>query len=248
MKTTTYLKIMLLTLFIMAQGEVFAVTYPAYICGNTTTATLRATATTTAGEVFKWEKVTDNGATVTTVKTSLTYTDKDYVTPSAATLGVGEHTYRVTVISANSCPSDASSEYKIYVLPSSTVTLASPTVAEWCENVSTTSDVVATAGPDGGNTLPQDVGYNFTWAVTKGGTPVTSAGTAVDGASPFTASTFTVNTNVTGTYSLVASTTYKIPSGSVLISGGTTGCSFISESESVIVRPQPGQPSISIVP
>jgi len=245
-KTTTYLKISLLLLFMAFRGKAFAETYPAYLCGDATTVTLRATAATTTGDYLLWEKMT--GSTPATVKTSSVYTDKDYVTPNAATLGVGEHVYRVTVISSNGCPSDASTLYKIYVLPSTTVSLNSYTAVDYCTNASPapSAEIIATSTPAA--SLPEGVTYTYTWSATKDGTALSNAaniGDITTSANTLT-STFTMNTTVVGVYVLSTNVRYAVTSG-VLKSSDNAGCIQTTPTKQVTVSPKPDKPEISIV-
>ena len=251
MKTTIYLKITLFSLFALIQQNAFAVIYDAYVCGQSTTVTLTTNVTLNneTTDVIKWFQVV--GGVATPVKTG-SHTDRSFTTPTAVTLGEGAHIYRAQVLSANpqACEGEVSDNYDIYVLPFTlTVTLSQDANTSWCQTSTTnnTSAITATAAPTGNTfALPEDVGYSFTWDVTKGGTAVTP-GSSVDGTTPFTTSVYTVTTTTPGLYSAKASVSYKVPAGTTLLSGGNASCTVTSSAKTVEVIATPNKPTISIM-
>ncbi len=236
MKTTTYLKIVVL-IALFLQGKAFAQTYPVYLCG-TATVTLKPTSVTiNTGDQIVWVETT-SGSDVT-VQTGTT---QNYTTPT--NLSLGEHSYKVYLVSAspNSCPGDASTVYKIYKLPTSTLSLATPSLPRYCENAGLNSTMVATSAPT--VTLPTGVSYNYTWTATKDGSSIASSSVGSNATSGLT-NTFTVNTTTPGTYVLGVAANYAVPSGSTLKSSDSAGCSVTeSTTNQVVVAPKPGQPTI----
>lgn len=243
MTSKTYLRILIIALFII-QGKAFAEIYPVYLCGPTASVTLVPNAVINTGDLVVWVKTT--GGTTTEVQKG---TGHNYVTP--VNLPVGEHSYQVHIISAApaGCAGDPSVEYKIYQLPTTTIALALPTVANYCSVVTpaASSDIVATSTPS--ITLPQDVTYSYTWAATKGGTVVADAnsiGTVTTSTNTLT-NTFTLNTTDVGVYALTASSKYVVPAGSTLKSSDSQGCVNTSSSQTVTVSPQPAKPTITFL-
>jgi hypothetical protein len=237
MKTTTYLRILFLGGFFI-QGSAFAQTYPVYLCG-TATVTLKPTNVTITGEQIVWVETT-TGSDVP-VQSGTT---QNYTTPT--NLSVGEHSYKVYLVSAapNSCPGDASTVYKIYKLPTSTLTLAGASLPRYCENSGSNSTMVATSAPAAGQSLPTGVGYAYTWTATKDGASIASSSVGSNATSAFT-NTFTVNTTTTGTYVLSVAANYTVPTGSTLKSSDSAGCSVTATGTNTItVAPKPGQPTI----
>ncbi len=236
MKTKPYLKILLFAaLFI--QGNAFAQTYPVYLCGNATVILKPTLVTINTGEQIVWVETT-SGSDVQ-VQSGTT---QNYTTPTNLT--VGEHSYKVYIISAapNSCPGDASAIYKIYKLPTSTLTLATASLPRYCENAGLNSTMVATSAP--ASSLPTGVSYNYTWTATKDGASIASSSVGSNATSGLT-NTFTVNTTTPGSYALTVAANYEVPSGSTLKSSDNAGCSEpASATNTVVVAPKPGQPTI----
>lgn len=240
MKTTTYIKTLLIALVCLGSKSM-AQTYPVYIAGSNTVITLKPTnVTINAGDQVVWVETT--GGSNNQVQSGTT---QNYTTP--ANLSIGEHSYRVHIISAApaSCTGDPSVEYKVFKLPATTVALSAPTNALYCENASTpSSQIVATPS----TTLPSGVTatYAYTWTATKGGTStaVNSVGSSSNAANTLS-STFTVSTVSVGTYKLQAQATpsFTVPVGSVLKGAGEAAT---SGEETVKVEPKPGQPTIEV--
>lgn len=243
MTSKTYLKILIIALFI-TQGKAFAQTYPVYLCGTSASVTLVPNAVINTGDRIVWVETT--GGVNTEVQNS---TSPNFVTPAG--LSVGEHSYQVHIISAApaGCAGDPSDEYKIYQLPSTTITLAAPTLANYCSVITpaASSAIVATSTP--GQTLPQDVTYAYTWTATKGGTAVADVTTigSVSTSSNTLTNTFTLNTTSVGVYALTASSKYVVPTGSTLKSSDGQGCVNTTTPETVTVSPQPAKPTITFL-
>nr|WP_068891656.1 hypothetical protein [Pedobacter panaciterrae] len=238
---STILKLIVI-LALMLPITAFAKSYPLYICGATTTATLQPAITGVAPtDQVIWVDVT--GGTNTTLKTG-SGTDMNYTI--AAGLAAGEYTYRVHSVSAspNSCTGDYT-EFQFYVLPPITVTLSNPTNENYCEassGTNTSSSITATT-----NTLDAsltDVDFAYLWTGTKGGSTidVSTIGTGE------TTKTYTLNTTATGSYVFNAAAHYTVASGVLKSTTGNTGCSVTSASSlPVTVTPKPAQPTITIL-
>jgi len=233
-RTTTFLSTLILLLFL--QSNIFAQTYPVYLCGSTTTVTLQPGITVNTGDEVVWVEVT--GTTTTEVQRSTTL--RNYTTPTAG-LSTGEHTYRVHIVSASPelCVGDASDDYKIYQLPPFAVTLSTPT--DYCENASATS-ITATATPTAPATLPAGVTFDYIWEAKKGTTSLTIGDV---GENTTNQNVLNMTTTTVGDYIITATSNYVVPTGSVLKSA--TSCAVASAPETIKVLPKPEKPSITIL-
>lgn len=240
-KSTTLKLIVILAL--MLPITAFGKTYPLYICGTTTTATLKPTIENIAptDEVI-WVDVT--GGANTTLKTG-SGTDMNYTIQAG--LPSGEYIYRVHSVSANPivCTGDYT-EFQFYVLPPITVSLSTPTNQNYCEEESgseKSSMITATT-----NTLDAsltEVGFGFLWTATSG-TPAAAIDVTTIGTGE-TTNTYTLTTKVADTYLFKAAAHYTVSSG-VLKSADNAGCAVTSaNSLPITVTPKPGQPTITIL-
>ncbi len=242
MKTKFSIFKLIVILTLVLPVSAFAKSYPLYICGTTTTATLQPTITGVAPtDQVIWVDVT--GGVNNTLKTG-SGTDMNYTIQAGLT--AGEYTYRVHSVSAspNSCTGDYT-EFQFYVLPPITVSLSTPTNENYCEassGTNTSSSITAST-----NTLDAsltDVDFGYLWTGTKGGSTidVTTIGTGE------TTKTYTLNTTATGSYVFNAAAHYTVSSGVLKSSSGNAGCSVTSANSSPItVTPKPSQPTINIL-
>jgi len=214
----------------------------AYVCGSGSVA-LKYTGTYTLvnGDLVIWQKVDGTGAPIggavsktydgTAASIDLTLTGGTELTAA------GEYFYRVHVVAttAGSCTGDPSDAISVYRLPAFTVALSS-TVASYCAGGSTNSTpavVTATATPASG-TFPAGVSVIYDWAGSTGG--------AVDGTN--NAKYNFGNANTAATYNVSAVGTFAVPSGTLLKSDATAGCTATGTT-SVVVTPVPGKPTIT---
>lgn len=247
------LLLLLAAIFALPFGT-FAKDYPLYLCGGATV-NLKPDATVLAalkvGDKVVWQEFSTADVPMGTATTLTVVTDG--AVPNFATdvaLSVGEHHFKVFVISANpnNCSGDVSDPLELYVLPAKTLALGAPSAAVYCENAATASHlstIVATPTP--GQTLPANVGYAYTWSALKDAsvTPIDGAtiGTATSDA---TTGTLTVNTSDVGSYVIKASVKYTVPSTSTLKSGDSNGCDQAStNSQTIKVAPKPGKPTVT---
>jgi len=215
----------------------------AYVCGSGSVALKydgTSPYTLVTGDLVIWQQVDDTGNPIggaisktyngTASSTDLTLTGGTELTAA------GEYFYRVHVVSTTgSCTGDPADAISVYRLPAFTVALAS-TVASYCAGGSTNSTpavVTATATPASG-TFPAGVSVTYDWAASTGG--------AVDG-SDNTKYNFG-NANAAATYNVSAVGTYAVPSGTLLKSDATAGCTATGTT-SVVVTPVPGKPTIT---
>ncbi|MCD0490628.1 hypothetical protein LPB86_20490 [Pedobacter sp. MC2016-14] len=230
------------------QMSAFAVSYPLYLCGGATAA-LRPDATVTAallpGDRIMWQEFQADGTTpigtVTEIAVTTAATAPAYTTASG--LATGAHVYKVFVISAapNTCSGDVSDPFSLYVLPTSSVTLGAPTVANYCEAGGSATSSVVTATPSTFDSSLTDVSFAFTWTATKDGAAVSDVTTVGTAAS----NVFTINTTAVGEYTVKTSIAYTVSSG-VLKSGDSAGCVQSSGSSTAVkVTAKPGKPVIS---
>ncbi|PTS97564.1 hypothetical protein DBR11_16950 [Pedobacter sp. HMWF019] len=217
----------------------FAQTYQVYACKGTAVTLTGPTPGT--GETLRWTETVGGSNNIQTGTTGATFTTPTTLTP-------GEHVFNVQVISGDpattGCSSDVSADYKIFVLPDITLTLADPTNPTYCASATTPSSaLVATVTDPSGVTIPAEVTYEFSWAVTKGGSPASNSdiGTIADVAK---SSTFTMNTASAGTYAFTPTVKYVVPSN-INTSGNKKGCDATTTAKSVIVTPKPTTPVIS---
>ncbi|WP_316836824.1 hypothetical protein [Pedobacter nutrimenti] len=240
MKTKmTMLKSTFLALFMLLAANSFAQTYQVYACKGT--AVTLTGPTPGSGETLRWTETVGGSNNIQTGTTGATFTTPTTLTP-------GEHVFNVQVISGDpattGCSSDVSADYKIFVLPDITLTLADPTNPTYCASTTTpNSNLVATVTDPSGVTIPAEVTYEFSWVVTKGGSPASNSdiGTIADAAK---SSTFTVNTISAGTYAFTPTVKYVVPSN-INTSGNKKGCDATTAAKSVIVTPKPTTPVIT---
>lgn len=168
------------------------------------------------------------------------------------TLPVGLHKYTTAIESVGGCLGPQSEPFDIYKLPNKTLALSAPSNLTYCGDNSgpnASSKITATATP--GAALPDGIGYTYTWSATKDGiavTPVTNVGS--DDASNTASNVFTINTSSPGTYIFSAAVNYvKLPGNNgVFKAGDGKGCEVsTTTSQTVVVTPKPGKPSISLV-
>lgn len=233
-----------LLLLLISVASASAEVYPVYLAGGGTV-TLGPQESINAGDSVIWVETTGG---VNNIVKNGTHLDKNYTTPAG--LSVGEHTYRVHLISADPahCIGDPSVEYKIYVLPSTTIALNDPTAPLYCENVPTaTSSFVATATP--ASALPDSITYAYTWMGTKDGVSVADITTWGDpNLSADTKSCeFVFDTKTVGKYTLTAQLKYVVPAGSLLKTADNAGDVKTSAPKPVEVSAKPQQPTIVVM-
>jgi hypothetical protein len=240
--------LILMLLFVLPVAT-FAVSYPLYLCGGAT-ANLKPDPTVEAalgvGDRVMWQEFDASGApigTVTPLTVTVAGTAPSFTTIS--TLSTGEHTYKVFVISAspNTCTGDVSDPFKLYVLPTASVSLGAPSNGNYCEAASGTNQssvITATATPTIDASLT-DVSYTYTWTATKDGSAVTDVTTIGTQAT----NVFTMNTNVKGSYIFTTAIKYTVASGTLKSADGN-GCVHTSApSTPIVVTPKPGKPTIT---
>lgn len=214
----------------------------AYLCGNVTLTlqpqfsdyTLQPT-----DEVI-WQEVDATGNAVGTP------VEQTGASPNLllSSLSVGEHSYRVSVIPANTevCAPDVSDDYTVHMLPVSTVSLTADKDA-YCEDGPTNTDpaiLTATTSTTGGAGLPTGVEYSYTWSATVGGTPVadlTTVGTSNN-------NVFTMSTQTVGTYSFTVAAKYNVPAGTFFKAEDSNGCE-VTGNTNVEVTARPSKPTIT---
>jgi plastocyanin len=167
-----------------------------------------------------------------------------------ANLSVGLHNYTSSIESKDLCMGPLSDPFTVYKLPSKTIALNTPTNPKYCGDVTGLSSVItATATP--GETLPDGVGYTFTWSATFNATAVpniTTIGT-VTGNEPNINNTFTLNTTTAGTYVFNAKVVYTLLTGNTGTLRPTDGCEVsTTTSQTITVTPKPGKPTIELAP
>ena len=192
------------------------------------------------GDQVVWVSTTTN----TPVHTG-TSASPNFTTP---TLAPGAHGYRVHILSADGCTGDASDEYKVYVLPSTTLALSNPSADEYCENATTRSSKIV-ASATAGATLPEKVTYSYTWQVEKNGASVADLSTVGNITTNINtlSSEFEVTTATVGTYAISTKVHFTVPVGSVLKSNDNQGCVETTSPKQVTVTPKPGKPTITIL-
>lgn len=224
-------------------------TYDVYLCGD-------GTATFTAdfggyepqvGDEVYWVKVEGGTTTTQDPIVATGAVDQNFDLTVGTELIAGEHTYHVYVVTASpdQCSSDPSENLSIYKLPETTLTVTAA-IEAYCaaaagpDGSPTSSELTAT--PDiGSETLPSGVSYSYTWSATQDGSDINDLSTiGTDGGA-----TFTLNTDVAGTYVLTATATYTVSSG--IIKSGTSddGCP-VAGSDTVTVTEQPTKPTINV--
>ncbi|HEY0057244.1 MAG TPA: hypothetical protein VGB63_17985 [Pedobacter sp.] len=225
----------------------FAQTYDLYLC-NTATATLvpNAASYTTADSII-W-KVT-NPAGVESFALKTVGTSPNYPIPTNLTTGL--YSYTVTVKSAAGCPGDPSTAKTVYKLPVMTVDIANPSVATYCTNATTpSSTIVATAQLDAGavTSLPSGITLGYSWTHSKDLAAYTNSESVIgtDNAGTALSNTFTMNTTAVGSYRFRVTANYEFGS-LVNRSSDNAGCASSSSTvRTVVVAPQPTQPTITI--
>jgi hypothetical protein len=237
-KIFTKLSLIALLSVIVPIGS-YAASYALYLCGTSTATLQPAIPGITATDQVVWVDVT--GGTNVPLKTS-TGTDVNFTTPLG--LSVGEHNYRVHVVSsaAGACVGDVT-DFTFYVLPPITVDLTGPTVPNYCANTTTPSSVI-TAAPGALNAALTDLEYAVTWTGEKNAVALDAAGLTAAGAA--SGLTFTATTNAIGSYTFKAAATYRLKSGAT----GTvkSDCSTTSAASTpIVVSPQPVAPTITIL-
>ena len=222
--------------------------YQLYLCGNTT-ATLHtpeeSTLTANSGDEVHWFL---DGTAVGTPKpyTGANTTDLDV----PATLPVGLHNYTSAIKSKDGCLGPQSTPFTVYKLPNKTIALSSPTNATYCEGATGTtasSVITATSAPVAPETLPDGIGYSYTWSATRNGTAVTPATTigTITGNEPNVNNTFTLTTTDIGTYVFNATVTYVKLTGNPGTLKTDAACEVsTTTSQTITVLPKPGQPTI----
>jgi hypothetical protein len=239
---TFKLTIALCLMFLLPMGVMAAPI--AYVCGSGSVALKydgTSPYTLVNGDLVIWQQVDDNGTPIGGA-ISKTYNGTASSTDLVLTGGTelttaGEYFYRVHVVAstAGSCTGDPADAISVYRLPAFTVALSS-TVASYCAGGSTNSTpavVTATATPASG-TFPAGVSVTYDWAGSTGG--------AVDGTD--NAKYNFGATNTAATYNVSAKGTFAVPSGTLLKSDATAGCTATGTT-SVIVTPVPGKPTIT---
>jgi hypothetical protein len=223
---------LLLFSFLSASAEI----YPVYLTeGGTVTLALKTPLN--PGEKAVWA---ENGTPLASAA------DGSYTIPAGQTVGI--HTYSVHLVSPDPtlCNGDVL-EYKVYVLPQTTITLSDASTPLYCENAGTTSTFTATAQVS--PALPEGVSYTYLWEGTKDGSSVTDVSswgqysTAADAMS----STFSFNNITVGKYELIAKLNYVVPAGSILRSSDGKGDIRTSSPKPVEVAPKPITPSIIVM-
>jgi hypothetical protein len=251
MKTSTKVTLSLFILMIAFQMKAWAQPN-VYLC-NTGTATLvphpenDVNGTYAATDTLIWKHTFNN---VTTAVDTTVGASPNYTTPN--NLLAGEHSYTVEVKTAATCPSDISTAFKVYKLPSFSVSLANPTVANYCTNGTLGSVLVATVTPAA--SLPSDITMDYTWTISKTVNNATSAATLGDVGGAVTSNssltnTFTMNTSTVGTYNFVVKAKYVSAANVTIKSGASAaGCEDTAvNSPNVIVSPKPEKPAIKIL-
>lgn len=164
-------------------------------------------------------------------------------------LAVGAHKYTTAIETSGGCLGAMSDPFTVYKLPTKTLALSSPSNSTYCADNSSpiaSTQITATATP--GATLPDGIGYNYTWSVTKNGTPVvpvTSIGSIAT--SNTNQEVFTMDTKDAATYVISATVKYVVlpPNVGVLKAGDNNGCEVsTTTSQTVTVTPKPGKPTI----
>jgi len=247
----TQLSAILVFLFALPMAT-FAASYPLYLCGGAT-ANLKpdpaVEAALAVGDQVMWQEFQTDGTTPigTAVSLPVTVAGTAPAFTTATSLATGEHTYKVFVISAspNTCTGDVSDPFKLYVLPSSSVSLGAPSNANYCEAASGTNQssvITATASPAIDPSL-SDVSYTYTWTATKDAAAVADITTIGSQAT----NVFTLNTTAKGSYVFTVGIKYTIAAGQgTLKSADNNGCvQTSSPSTPVVVTPKPGKPSIT---
>jgi len=253
MKTAiTKLSAILFLLFALPLGTFAAVNFPLYLCGGAI-ANLKPDATVTAalavGDRVIWQEfdaADQPVGTATTITVTTAGTVDNFTTPGA--LSSGAHSYKVFVISAapNTCTGDVSDPFSLYVLPTATVSLGTPSNANYCEAGGATSSSVVTATiPTLDAAIGTDITFAYNWTATKDGAAVTPV-TGVGGIGTAADNVFTLSTTTTGTYKLKLAINYAPAAGVTLKSGDGNGCVVTStESSDIKVTPKPGKPTVS---
>src|SRR5690606_448992 len=224
-------------------------TYDVYLCGDGTatfTADFGGYVPKSGDEVY-WVKV--EGSTTTTLPVIVASGDgnDNFDLTVGSELTPGEHTYHVYVVTASpdECSSDPSDNLSIYKLPETSLTVTAA-VAAYCAaasgpDESPTSSVVTATPSTGIESLPAGVSYAYTWSATQNGTTVEELSTiGTDGGA-----TFTLNTEIAGTYVLSVSDAYTVSSGTIKSGTSDAGCP-VTGSDTVTVTEQPTKPTIDV--
>ena len=201
MSKFTLLKVALFTFFLSGMRTASAETYPVYLAGGGVV-TLAPQGTINPGDKTVWVETT--GGTTNIVKPE-TDASLNFTTPADLTVGV--HTYTVHIVSANpaNCIGDPSVEFKLYVLPPTTIALSNPSLALYCTNATVpASDITATATP--AQALPEAVSYEYTWFASKDGAAAVNGTTVglVSAGSTILTSDFKLYTTANGQYAITA--------------------------------------------
>jgi hypothetical protein len=218
--------------------------YDVYLCDNATaTLHMPEESTLANGDKVHWY---ENGVEVAGSPFTFSVANStNYTVPNSLTVGL--YNYTTAIETQGGCMGLPSDPFKVYKLPTKTLALTK-TNATYCGANSgplSGSEITATTTP--GASLPDGIGYAYTWTVTSAGNPATP-GTA-DGSNTNT-SVYTMNTTTAGTYVFNAKVKYvKLAANTgVFIAGDNNGCEVTATAtQTVIVTPKPGKPSISLV-
>lgn len=253
MKTTfTLFKIALVLLTIVAPGKIFSQTYYDLYLHNGTTGTIKPAAGTAfaAGDQVIW---TDTYNGTPSDLPPQAYTSPDLVV-NTTSYSPGLHTFTMRVRSGTSgCDSDPSDAKTVFILPATTVTFANATDEDYCENVGSPSKTIVASAAPVTIALPDGIGYNYEWTITKDGVAATHADagtlTALTGtASRETTSTFTMTTENVGVYLFTVKASYfKLDGNPGTVKLGATPAQFPTASpKKVTVKAKPAKPTIEI--
>ncbi|MBC8054924.1 MAG: hypothetical protein H7Y13_17835 [Sphingobacteriaceae bacterium] len=218
MRTTIiYLKFIALVLLVAFQKDAFSQTYTVYQAGTTQIVLTPSMPSASTYVIQPTDAVEWKNTTNATIKNTLGTAN---VTIVPAELDAGLNTWEVKVKSAASgaeaCWSDPTT-ITIYKLPTLDITLSAATDPEYCDNITASSALTVTVAPTAGSlALPAGVTINYTWAVTKDGSPLaTSIGShVVSAVAPWT-DVFTVTTTNYGIYTFSVKAAYAVSSGTL---------------------------------
>ncbi|WP_158825876.1 hypothetical protein [Mucilaginibacter lacusdianchii] len=177
----------------------------------TNTISLKSGQTVNPNYTYQWFKTNTSGTRILVKETvgNDTYTE----TPS----GDGYYTYQLVVLNGNGCPSPASNDIKLYVLPPLNPTIAGAGVV--CEQNKTSTDLTITG-------LDSRFTYTYQW---------TRNNTAITAANGGTANHYVVKESASGTV------TYGVTVNYVL----NNSCSG-SATKTITVDTLPAQPTIVV--
>jgi hypothetical protein len=254
--TTTLLKSALLIAF-LCSGKLFAQTYYNVYMSGTATATLQpnvSSGSIVSTDEIIWTNVTTGAST--------TKTGSSPNLPVAMSdLADGLNSYTVAIKSAAGCLGDPSAAVTLYKLPTTVMSLTTPTVANYCTNASPAASSVIIAEATPASALPAGISYTYTWTADKtvggssaGTVATTSIGShSVSSGSPWK-DTFTMNTTTVGVYTFSVKTAYVLSAAasssaaqSVLKSGSYESVLAGADKKSVEVSPKPTQPTITVL-